>query len=1066
MKKFFYLLLLASMIAVFTGTSFADNYVGGKPLETIQNDTVTGDLLVDSYYGFNATDEKNVTYTFNYTVPQRASIKNATLYVLVYMGSMQAARQTYINVTYNGQLLDSQSLYDTYNYTINGGNNNTWLLGEGHDSDPYLMLNDHTMRVTSDYLLWYDVKSQTGTTNWANVCTTGSFDGRIKLITLIVAYDMPGSSTLTRYWVNVGHDVSSYNDDSYTGETQFNGSFNGNVQSATLMVVHAASQDGLYTYNNQNLQNGTYERRGSYSGYELWDIKDLYSRVGSNSFTYRRSTGNYYKVIMAVQKVKTAPDLKVTGVSYNPSNAAGHQELFANEPNTIRVTVLNNGTVAVGQFKVKLTIGDYTRTKTVEGLSAGSSTNVTFDDFTPPVAGVVTVNINVDCDSEVDEVNETNNIYEATRTVYYNGYKGKRYTGGDDINTCLMVDGRLGLIYSTGNSTYRGSGSGAWQNPYIVTWTPENLVIPVGATVKAAILYQAYTWNTVGGVPDFTATFNGANITPAAHYNDTKGYGSYNYPSGLFVYNVTDHLRINENNTLVLTGGISTTTALYGSYLLVIYEHATENFKRIWINDGTDLLYSMPTYGVNNTEATAYANFNNINSGAMKNATAIILTASANEDNKSKLYFNSMEYTGFWADYLAGPQLGFSVYNVTGAIQDGANTARIQSYNNGSNGDNLVAIGAILVLEYQPPVASFTANATEGVTPIHVQFQDTSTWATEWLWDFGDGTNSTEQNPLHTYTVPGKYTVKLTVKGPGGEDTTTRPQYITALRPADITATNLTVTPASGVSPLNVTVRVNLTNSGEVAGNYTAELKVNGAVVDTQVVTVSAGSTVPVTFNRVLPAGNYNVTVGNLTAQAVSVLRPANVTVANFTVTPASGVSPLNVTVRVNLTNSGDVAGNYTAVLYINGIPRTNQTVTVAPGSTVAVTFRVALTAGTHTLRLDNLSQVTLRALTPLRVVSIDPRNNAAGVSRIKAIVIKFNQNIAAGTAYRSITVRTSSGRLKYIRKRISGNRLIITPVGSWNRRTRYIITVPGNSLKTGTGVALASQFRSSFRTR
>lgn len=75
LKKFFYVLLLASMIAVFTGTSFADNYVGGKPLETIQNDTVTGDLLVDSYYGFNATDEKNVTYTFNYTVPQGPASK-------------------------------------------------------------------------------------------------------------------------------------------------------------------------------------------------------------------------------------------------------------------------------------------------------------------------------------------------------------------------------------------------------------------------------------------------------------------------------------------------------------------------------------------------------------------------------------------------------------------------------------------------------------------------------------------------------------------------------------------------------------------------------------------------------------------------------------------------------------------------------------------------------------------------------------------------------------------------------------------------------------------------------
>ena len=34
---------------------------------------------------------------------------------------------------------------------------------------------------------------------------------------------------------------------------------------------------------------------------------------------------------------------------------------------------------------------------------------------------------------------------------------------------------------------------------------------------------------------------------------------------------------------------------------------------------------------------------------------------------------------------------------------------------------------------------------------------------TEWLWDFGDGTQSTEQNPSHIYSNPGVYTVTLTV---------------------------------------------------------------------------------------------------------------------------------------------------------------------------------------------------------------------------------------------------------------------------------------------------------------
>ncbi len=48
------------------------------------------------------------------------------------------------------------------------------------------------------------------------------------------------------------------------------------------------------------------------------------------------------------------------------------------------------------------------------------------------------------------------------------------------------------------------------------------------------------------------------------------------------------------------------------------------------------------------------------------------------------------------------------------------------------------------------PVANFNANVTDGDVPLSVQFNDSSTNATSWNWDFGDGNNSTEQNPVHT----------------------------------------------------------------------------------------------------------------------------------------------------------------------------------------------------------------------------------------------------------------------------------------------------------------------------
>ncbi|MAJ28373.1 hypothetical protein CBD41_02995, partial [bacterium TMED181] len=74
---------------------------------------------------------------------------------------------------------------------------------------------------------------------------------------------------------------------------------------------------------------------------------------------------------------------------------------------------------------------------------------------------------------------------------------------------------------------------------------------------------------------------------------------------------------------------------------------------------------------------------------------------------------------------------------------------------------------------YPAPVAAFTSSTTSGTYDLPVQFSNTSTGViTSLLWDFGDGSTSTEAMPNHTYTQAGTYTVTLTATGPGGSDTT------------------------------------------------------------------------------------------------------------------------------------------------------------------------------------------------------------------------------------------------------------------------------------------------------
>jgi hypothetical protein len=60
----------------------------------------------------------------------------------------------------------------------------------------------------------------------------------------------------------------------------------------------------------------------------------------------------------------------------------------------------------------------------------------------------------------------------------------------------------------------------------------------------------------------------------------------------------------------------------------------------------------------------------------------------------------------------------------------------------------------------------------EEKAPLTATFTDTSdAHPTKWLWDFGDGTNSTERNPMHKYKTAGTYNVTLTVWNDMGSDT-------------------------------------------------------------------------------------------------------------------------------------------------------------------------------------------------------------------------------------------------------------------------------------------------------
>jgi PKD repeat protein len=102
------------------------------------------------------------------------------------------------------------------------------------------------------------------------------------------------------------------------------------------------------------------------------------------------------------------------------------------------------------------------------------------------------------------------------------------------------------------------------------------------------------------------------------------------------------------------------------------------------------------------------------------------------------------------------------------------------------------------------PIAAYTviANGPE------LRFTNTSLRAKEIVWDFGDGTSSTENNPKHTFKQKGVYIVQLTVRNECGSSTYKRGislDFVASNDAQDLTAINVYPNPSTGLFTIDFT---------------------------------------------------------------------------------------------------------------------------------------------------------------------------------------------------------------------------------------------------------------------
>jgi parallel beta-helix repeat protein len=146
----------------------------------------------------------------------------------------------------------------------------------------------------------------------------------------------------------------------------------------------------------------------------------------------------------------------------------------------------------------------------------------------------------------------------------------------------------------------------------------------------------------------------------------------------------------------------------------------------------------------------------------------------------------------------------------------------------------------------EPLKADFSAEPREGTAPMKVSFTDLSVGDPDkWSWSFGDGYLSSEEDPVHTYTVGGDYTVSLTVSKDGRNNTAVKENYITVENlPPELDGIN----PLYGYSN-GTLINVLLNGSGFIAGAEVTLTKTGFPDIKASNVTVITPSVISCTLD-------------------------------------------------------------------------------------------------------------------------------------------------------------------------------------------------------------------------
>ena len=212
-----------------------------------------------------------------------------------------------------------------------------------------------------------------------------------------------------------------------------------------------------------------------------------------------------------------------------------------------------------------------------------------------------------------------------------------------------------------------------------------------------------------------------------------------------------------------------------------------------------------------------------------------------------------------------------------------------------------------------------------------------------------------------------------------------------APKPAEFTLTDLIISPLEAYVGETVQISVNVTNIGEVEGNETVNLEINGALKDTANITLVGNSSDIVTFADIENIiGNYNVQVGSLSGNFTIKEAPpesSKIVLSDLRVNPYEAWidEPVNVTAIAK--NPSSLPDKLMVKITVDDIAVASQVVELDAGASKTISFVVnATTEGKHTLKVNTLSGSFMIVKTGYHTLTI---NRSGGGSKS----VPFNLN-------------------------------------------------------------------------